>query len=121
LATFEGTFAEFFHWFDSTVKKKVTVWTKRPRDRLRESGGCQICQRTGVGLQAHHRPLGRRGLVKKALDVSGNDELLRVELKDAFAKIRAAHLPYAETLEYLCNDCHTKIHGNQAGPKDDGA
>lgn len=113
MATFTGTFAEFYFWFDAKIQRRVTTWTKKNRDRLRSGTGCQRCSEVGVSLQAHHQPLARRALVQKALEISADDMVLRdVDLSVAFERIKAAHLPIQETLRFVCQPCHSVLHSS---------
>ena len=118
MATFTGTFSEFYYWFDATVKDWVKVKTKKERGRLVKAGGCQQCSTIGVTLQAHHQPLGRRALVQHALGVTSDKELLvDRDLKEAFDLIEKAHKPFADHLRYLCDPCHKAVHAASGDPE----
>jgi hypothetical protein len=103
---FSGTFGEYYRWFDPKIRIFVTTRTKKARRARTSEKGCEQCGQANRPLQAAHRK-PRKEIVRTALgNVPDSHFFPSLDLDEAWEKIREAHRPYPEVLQYLCAECH---------------
>lgn len=105
MASFRGTFDEFYQWADPRTRFWITQETRKKRRDRRSTDGCANCRRTDVPLTAAH-VTPRKDVVRKALDVDDDQAVLELDLDAAWARIKDAHRPFEARFQYLCGPCH---------------
>lgn len=110
MATFKGTFDEFYQWADARTRLWITQETRSKRNGIQQKVGCSACQRKDVRLTAAH-VTPRKQVVREALGVVENHQVIEIDLGDAWTKIKAAHRPFEQKFRYLCEECHRVADG----------
>jgi hypothetical protein len=107
VATFRGTFGDFYQWADPRTRFWIT---KETRGKKRKVSSCPGCGKVGVALtSAHVTP--RKDVIRKAVGAQHDSDEIELDLTDAWAKIKAAHRPFEIVFRYLCSDCHATEDG----------
>jgi hypothetical protein len=101
MARFEGTFNEFYQWADARTRFWITAKTRKQRRRV---GICAKCKNTRTLTAAHVTP--RKRVVRAALGVDSDDADLKLDLDNAWTRIREAHRPFDKAFRFLCEECH---------------
>lgn len=110
MASFKGTFAEFYQWAGPRTRYWITQETRDKRHSLRSQGGCSGCHRQDVPLTAAHI-VARKEVVREALGVAEDGHEIDIDLADAWSRIKEAHRPFEEKFNYLCEECHRGASG----------
>ena len=109
MAWFIGTFPEFFQWTKARTKSWITQET---RQKKRKAGKCARCGEQKPLTSAHLVP--HQDLVRVALGVTDERTEYAWNTDDAWEKIKAAHRPFEQVFQYLCEPCHLIVDKKEA-------
>ncbi|MHB1260281.1 MAG: hypothetical protein ACYC2H_01055 [Thermoplasmatota archaeon] len=104
MATFTGTFDEFYQWANARTR----FWIKEEtQGKRRKAGKCARCTIEGNLTSAHITSL--KEVIRNALGVIDDKQQHTFDLDDAWAKIKAGHRPFEKAFQYICLNCHKII------------